>query len=156
MLYADDTSAIASNPSSQDFKININKVFVDINEWVKTNLVIKFKKTRLQFKTKNCLENNMTMSYRNKHISNTLNNKFFGLIIDEILSWKCHNDQLVTKLSSACYAVRFIKDLMSQKTLRMIYFSYLHSFMIYGVIFWGNSPHSINIFRIQKCLIRII
>jgi hypothetical protein len=39
ILYADDTSVIASNPSSQDFKININEVFVDINEWFKTNLL---------------------------------------------------------------------------------------------------------------------
>jgi hypothetical protein len=39
ILYADDTSVIAFNPSSQDFKININKVFVDINEWFKANLL---------------------------------------------------------------------------------------------------------------------
>jgi hypothetical protein len=32
ILYADDTSVIESNPSSQDFKININKLFIDINE----------------------------------------------------------------------------------------------------------------------------
>jgi hypothetical protein len=29
----------AADPSSHDLKININKVFVDINEWVKTNLL---------------------------------------------------------------------------------------------------------------------
>jgi hypothetical protein len=39
ILCADDTSVRASNPSSQDFKININKVFIDINEWFKTNLL---------------------------------------------------------------------------------------------------------------------
>jgi hypothetical protein len=39
ILYADDTSVIASNPSSQYFKINISKVFSDMNEWVKTNLL---------------------------------------------------------------------------------------------------------------------
>jgi hypothetical protein len=32
ILYADVTCVIASNPSSQDFKININEVFADINE----------------------------------------------------------------------------------------------------------------------------
>ena len=28
--------------------------------------------------------------------------------------------------------------------------------MTYGIIFWGNSPYNINIFRIQKRIIRII
>jgi hypothetical protein len=37
--YADDTSIIANNPSPKDFKINMNKVFANINEWLKTNLL---------------------------------------------------------------------------------------------------------------------
>jgi hypothetical protein len=45
---------------------------------------------------------------------------------------------------------------MSQEILKMIYFSYVHSIMTYGIIFWGNLPYSINIFRIQKRIIRII
>jgi hypothetical protein len=59
-------------------------------------------------------------------------------------------------MSSACYAVRTIKDLMSQENLRMIYFSYVHSIITYSTIFWGNSPYSISNFRIQKYIIRII
>jgi hypothetical protein len=39
---------------------------------------------------------------------------------------------------------------MSQDALRMIHFSYVHSIITYGVIFWGNLPHSIKIFRIKK------
>jgi hypothetical protein len=38
----------------------------------------------------------------------------------------------------------------------MIYFPYMHSIMTYGIIFWCNSPYGINIFRIQKRIIRII
>jgi len=37
----------------------------------------------------------------------------------------------------------------------MIYYSYFHSIMTYGLILWGNSHHS-NIFRLQKRIIRII
>jgi hypothetical protein len=94
ILYADDTNLIASSPSSQNFKININKVFVDINEWFKTNLLsLNLKKTHyIEFKTKKCLENNIKISYRNKHISNTLSTKFLGLIVNKTLSWKCHID----------------------------------------------------------------
>jgi hypothetical protein len=38
----------------------------------------------------------------------------------------------------------------------MIYFSYVHSVMSYGIIFGGNSHYSNNIFKIQKRIIRII
>jgi hypothetical protein len=42
------------------------------------------------------------------------------------------------------------------ETLRMIYFSYFHSVLIYGIIFWGNSVHSQHIFKIKKRMIRLI
>jgi hypothetical protein len=43
--YADDTSIIVTNLSCKDFKINMSKVFVGINEWFKTNLLtLNFKK----------------------------------------------------------------------------------------------------------------
>ena len=35
-------------------------------------------------------------------------------------------------------------------------FSYAHSIMSYGIIFWGNSSHSEEIFKVQKRIIRII
>jgi hypothetical protein len=38
----------------------------------------------------------------------------------------------------------------------MIYFSYFYSIMAYGLVFWGNSPCSIHIFKLQKRAIRII
>jgi len=45
---------------------------------------------------------------------------------------------------------------MSLDVLRTIYFSYVHSFMLYGIVFWGISHHSNSIFKIQKRIIRII
>jgi len=45
---------------------------------------------------------------------------------------------------------------MSLDVLQMIYFSYVHSVMSYGIIFGGNSHHSDSTFKIQKRIIRII
>jgi len=38
----------------------------------------------------------------------------------------------------------------------MVYYSYFHSIMTYGWIFWGNSYYSNIILRLQKRIIRII
>jgi len=45
---------------------------------------------------------------------------------------------------------------MSLDVLRSTYFSYAHSIISYGIIFWGNSSYSEDIFEIQKRIIRII
>jgi hypothetical protein len=38
----------------------------------------------------------------------------------------------------------------------MVYHALFHSTMSYGIIFWGNSPHSHGIFKMQKKVLRIL
>ena len=80
---------------------------------------------------------------------------FLGLTLDSTLSRKTHINQLSSKLNSACHIIRSLKSLISTRNIRL-YFSYVHSIIAYGIIFWGNSPHSNNIFKLQKRAIRII
>ena len=58
--------------------------------------------------------------------------------------------QIALKLSSACYAVWTLTPLLSKNALKMLYFSYAHSIISYGIIVWGNSGNSIKIFRQQQ------
>ena len=67
-----------------------------------------------------------------------------------------HINQIVSKLSSACYAVRALTPLLSINTLKMLYLSYAHSIISYGIIFWGASTNSIKIFRFQKKILKIM
>jgi len=46
--------------------------------------------------------------------------------------------------------------LIVEETLRLIYFSYVHSIIPYGLTSGGNSLHSNNIFKIKKLIILII
>jgi hypothetical protein len=71
-------------------------------------------------------------------------------------SWKNHTDGLMVKSSKACYAITSLRPCVSHESLRMIYYSYIHAVMSYGIIFWGNSSHSNNIFKLQKRVIKII
>jgi hypothetical protein len=88
-------------------------------------------------------------------ITNINSTKFLCLTIDSTLSWREHISCLTSKLNKACYAIRAIKPFMTPNILRTVYFSYFHSVM-YGIIFWGNSHFSSNIFKIQNRVIRII
>ena len=48
------------------------------------------------------------------------------------------------------------KTYMSLDVLRSTYFSYAHTIISYGIVFWGNSSYREVIFKIQKRIIRII
>jgi hypothetical protein len=82
--------------------------------------------------------------------------KFLGINIANTISWKNHIGPLIPKLSSAYYAIRAIEPFINQKTLLMVYYAYFHSIIRYGIIFWGNSSYAINVFYLQKGMIRII
>ena len=56
----------------------------------------------------------------------------------------------MSKLSTACYAISYIKPFMTQETIRMIYFSNVHSILTYVIICCGNSSYCDNIFKIKK------
>ena len=38
----------------------------------------------------------------------------------------------------------------------MAYFSYFHTIIRYGIIFWGNSTNSCRVFKLQKRVLRIM
>ena len=78
------------------------------------------------------------------------------MIIENMLSWKAHSDQLTPKLYTACYAIRTVKPIICQENLKSVYYPYFHSLITYGKIFWGNYSHSIHVFRFQKRVIRTI
>ena len=71
-------------------------------------------------------------------------------------NWNCHIDYIIPKLSSACYAMGSIQTAMCLNTLQTIYYSSFNAIISYGLIFWGNSPHTIKVFRIQKRIITIM
>jgi len=95
-----------------------------------------------------CLDNN-----RN---SNNLDTKFLSLIVDNTLSWKPHIDHLINKLSTVCSVIRSVKLYVNTNATVVNYHSLFHAIMTYGIIFWGNSSHSIQVLRMQKKAIRII
>ena len=158
VLFADDTSIIISNSNKQEFKNNLESVMDITIRWFQNNLLsMNNEKTHfLQFQTKQNNKSNVKIIIPDSIIPNVISTKFLGLTIDGTLSWKGHILDLSTKLNKACYAIRTIKSFTSLEALKTVYFSYFHSVMSNGVIFWGNSCASKDIFIIQKRIIRIL
>jgi hypothetical protein len=112
--------------------------------------------TICNFVNKNSSSINLNVVHRNKKVANTCTTKFLGLTPENTLSWKTLIDTILPKLSSATFVIRTVKPFLSQDSLKMIYYSYFHSIMTYGLILGGNSHYSNTIFKLQKIIIRII
>jgi len=82
--------------------------------------------------------------------------KFLGIYIHDTINWICHIEYIIPKLSLACYVMRSIRPFMSFSTLETVYYSYFNAVISYGLSFWGNSPHALKIFRMQKRIIKIM
>ena len=146
------------SPNNIPMQSDLNIVFEQLNKWFKSNLLfLNFDKTYfIKFTNKSKCTADIQIKYEDKHISIVNQTKFHRLFINNNLSWKTHTECIKTKLSSACYAMRSVKPYVTINTLKMTYYSYFHSIMTYGLLFWGNYPNSIKIFRLQKKIIRIM
>jgi hypothetical protein len=110
----------------------------------------------MKFSTKQDYFNRLNIAFRNKKIQELNEVKFLGVMIDNLIMWKKHIELITGKLNKACYIIRRSKQFLNIDTLKMIYFAFFHSIIYYGLIFWGNTYHSVSIFRLQKRAIRII
>jgi hypothetical protein len=140
------------------FTQNINMVLETLNNWFNKNfLSLNFEKTQFtHFTTNNNIHINFHVGVDNKTLPIAPYTKFLGLIIDSSLNWKKHTAHLTTKLGKACYALQSLTPYLSTQTLVTVHYSLFHSVMAYGLLFWGNSTHSIQIFKLQKRAIRAI
>jgi len=98
----------------------------------------------------------LTVNYKDKCTEEAVNLKFLGIQIDNHLTWRNHIDQIIPKLSVACYMVKQMYHICNNDIQRSIYFAYFHSIVSYRIIRWGNSSYSRKIFTLQKRIIRIM
>jgi hypothetical protein len=127
-------------------------------EWFAANkLVVNLEKPNImKFVMSNSPHCALTIGCKDKYIEETVNSKCLGLHLDNHRNWKDHIDQMIPKLSAACYTVRLTFHISNINTLKSIYFAYFHSIIKYRIVFWGNSSNSRKIFTLEKKTIRIM
>jgi hypothetical protein len=71
----------------------------------------------IHLKIKNSHRWDTVIEYDKRWISNISYTNFLGLALDSALHWKTYIDQLLPKLSLACYAISVFKQIMPQETV---------------------------------------
>ncbi|KAJ8723159.1 hypothetical protein PYW08_003071 [Mythimna loreyi] len=158
VLFADDTSLLFKHKRQQSNTDDINIALSKIVHWFNVNnLHLNEKKTKfIKFTMPHVRQVETSVQIKGKDLSPEDTIVFLGITLDSKLQWGPHIDKLSKKLSSAAYAVRKIRNLTDLETARLVYFSYFHSVMSYGILLWGNAADIQTIFVLQKRAIRSI
>lgn len=143
ILFADDTTFLNVGVEDQELREKDEKTMVEAKSWFDTNgMMMNIQKTQtLLFETKPSSDCSM---------------KLLGITLLPNLSFSQHIDMLVPRLSRATYTVRRIMQLAGPEAAKIAYFGHFHSALNFGILFWGDSPECIRIFRKQKNAIRVL
>jgi len=173
LLFADDTTLLDSDDNLDRLFTRVNKEFNCIYQYfVNNRLSLHPGKTKFLFFSSNrnvTLQENHTISILSRD-ANSVNIeritgdegnqsiKFLGVLIDPALNFNQHVLLIRKKLSNALYFMRICKRTLTEKALLAMYYSLIHSHLVYAIQFWSScNLQGINsLFKLQKQAIRII
>jgi len=177
LLFADDTTLLLSDDNLPEL---VNKVNVELQNVQK---FFRFHKMALHStKTKYMLISNKAHNLQNIEIfinSNNLNEnnpqnisplsavlandnipaiRFLGVFFDPSLNFNYHVKLIAAKLSKALYVMRNVKNLLSSKALKALYYSTFHCHIVFCLPIWScTSQGNLNLItKLQKMAIRIV
>jgi hypothetical protein len=146
IMYADDTTFINVNQDIEALKNVTCQTISEASFWFRANgFLLNENKTQ-----------NMYFSFREGLPMDDVSVKFLGLFIDSKLTWEHHINYISGKLSRVIYLLRRLVDCVPDNYVRIAYFSFFQSILMYGILLWGNSCHVKDILLLQKKAIRVI
>jgi hypothetical protein len=158
VLFADDTSLIFKVKRQQQACSDVNNAISKVVNWFNVNnLLLNEKKTKcIKFVTSHIRNEQTGVIVKDEELELVDSTVFLGITLDSKLQWGPHIANLSNRLSSAAFVVSKIHQLTDVKTARLVYFSYFHSIMSYGILLWGSASEINTIFVLQKRAIRAI
>jgi hypothetical protein len=90
----------------------------------------------------------LNIGYDNKLIEEVEAYKLLGLQYGNTLDWKGQVHCIIPKLSSACFTMMAVTQLMKINMLTLVYFSYFHPIISYGLNLLGKFDSN-KVFKIN-------
>jgi hypothetical protein len=176
-LFADDTTLLASNENLDNLIADVNAEFRKVVYYFRAHRLVLHpdKTTFMVFSSSNVNSNDFSIYIDNNNYHdvydanlkapiNCTNNlpspkvKFLGVLIDPNLNFRTHIKSISAKIASSLFHLRAAKNVLSSKALTTLYYSLIHSHLIYAIQIWScTSPSIVNELVVkQKMAIRII
>ena len=158
-LFADDTSVAITGKTHETLHENIKSTITELTQWFNYN---KFKvniekTTAINFRSvRNYSSTDPPIIIGNKAINYNSSVKFLGICINEHLKWDEHIQNITNKLCKTYFAIKVIKQKINASTAKILYYSSFESLLRFGIIFWGQSKVSKQVFILQKKTLRLL
>ena len=141
MLFADDTTVYYRGHDWQQLYERAKNDLLCLSDWFRANkLSVNASKTKyMMFSGSNTANYRDTLSINGVELEQVNYIKFLGLVIDDKLQWHHHIEHCRKKVSSGIYAMNSVKNIVTCEHLRILYFSLVHPYLLYGISIWGNT-----------------
>ena len=182
-LFADDTAVLAKNFNLRELVTQVNTELQNIANWLRANrMAINVSKTKfILFHTrgKHIEEDDLKVVFNmnklgkdedpnlifplerihSKHPKPGLRSyKLLGIHFDEFLNFEQHVGFLCTKLSKILYCLRRASNVLTEKSLGLLYVAFINSNLLYcsNIVACASKTNLKKLTIIQKKAIRIV
>jgi hypothetical protein len=140
MLQLHEIYILVLSSDYNELNFKLNSILTCISNWFQKNQLIlnQNKTTVVKFIPSQSHTYPLSTTYNDQLLKVAESIRFLGLQLESHLNGKLHSEELSKKLPSVCY-MRKLSYTLNLKTLRMVYFAYIHSIVSYGIIFGGSS-----------------
>jgi len=157
---ADDTNLFISGKDFNKIELDCNIAISKISSWMSANkLVLNEDKTvYMTFSLKNTINNNLNLMLNSIPLKPADSVKFLGVILDNKLNWITHIDEIYSKLIKLTSLFYKLRNKLPPNILKDIYFSMIHSKLIYGIEIYANTyvTHLEKLITLNNKILRIL
>ena len=133
ILFADDTTICQTSHNITYLRECIEYDMECLSDWFRANkLSLNVQKKESCFSPPSTTQSNMiSIKIGTENIQRVSHAKFLGIIIDETLNWGPRIDYVAKKIGSGSYAINTVKQYLSVRNLKSLYYSFVHSYISY-------------------------
>jgi Reverse transcriptase (RNA-dependent DNA polymerase)/Endonuclease-reverse transcriptase len=157
ILFADDSTVLVKGKTLQEANTNAVVTNNDFVSFAEDNLLsINASKTKVMqihtHQTRNVVLPDLTINGTN--VEAVHDYKLLGVIITDTMNWLPQCEKVANKLRSVTYLFTILRETVSESSLKLVYYAYAQSQIMYSIIIWGASPHMSKVFVAQKRVVR--
>jgi len=162
-LFADDTNLFIFGKSFPEISTKSNSLLINLNKWFVANkLSLNIDKTcysAFSNNPPNCNDySQIDLKFNSVNIKKCESVKYLGVWIDDKLNWKVHIDYIYSKLAKFVGIFYKLSHKLPDDCLKMLYFSFVHPHILYGVEIYANTYTSYleKLMKLNNKLLRIL
>uniref|UniRef100_A0A1B6MGA2 Reverse transcriptase domain-containing protein n=1 Tax=Graphocephala atropunctata TaxID=36148 RepID=A0A1B6MGA2_9HEMI len=128
VIFADDSTFFSSGRNTQTVLLEMGNYLDEASFWFNSNGLLQNNS-----KTQNILFTLSSQQLPSNKLSLQPDVKLLGITLDSKLSWVSHVNSVCSRLSRVIFLLNHLKKCVNKSHLKMAYFSFFHSIIIYGI-----------------------